>query len=80
MTFKKITLGGKDPFEITKEELEAAEAAGLIQEATEQEAHETFANAKEIVLTDAMLKDLEELGITPDEFIASLLKQTGNVS
>lgn len=73
----KVTIDKNIP-DLTEEEKEAYRDAAIPDvESDPAEFKRQMMGAKEVILSPEVAKQLEEMGMTPDELVAMLLKQSG---
>lgn len=72
----KITIDKSIP-DLTPEEMEEAGARAKNVDDDPEAAKAGLLQAKEVVFSPQVIKQLEELGMTPDEVVAVLLKKVG---
>lgn len=72
----KVTIDHKIP-DLTPEEIAEAEERAVDVSTDPEKARADFLKAKEVVMSPQVAKQLEEMGMTPDELVAMILKDVG---
>lgn len=73
----KVTIDKNIP-DLTEEEKEAYRDAAIpAVESNPEEFKRQMLGAKEVIMSPEVAKQLEEMGMTPDDIVAMLLKQSG---